>query len=81
MQIKYIETCVTGCCRLTHRLSECKHLLFYAALVVLEDRICLQNSLGVGWGAGAFYLEVYVCMLCNNNHLERLRGMRVKFQF
>ena len=41
-------TYVTGCQRLTPRSTECKHLLKDSAFNSLQDRICLQNSLGGG---------------------------------
>ena len=37
-------TYVTYHCRLTPWLIECKYLLFDAALIVLQGRICLHNS-------------------------------------
>ena len=37
---------VTGSYRLTPRSTECKHLLKDSAFNSLQDRICLQNSLG-----------------------------------
>ena len=43
-------TYVTGSYRLTPRSTECKHLLKDSAFNSLQDRICLQNSLG-GWGS------------------------------
>ena len=46
-------TYVTGSYRLTPRSTECKHLLKDAAFHSLQDRICLQNSLG-GGGANSF---------------------------
>ena len=39
-------TYVTGSYRLTPRSTECKHLLKDLAFNSLQDRICLQNSLG-----------------------------------
>ena len=39
---------VTGSYRLTPRSTECKHLLKDSAFNSLQDRICLQNSLGGG---------------------------------
>ena len=41
-------TYVTGSYRLTPRSTECKHLLKDSAFNSLQDRICLQNSLGGG---------------------------------
>ena len=45
-------TYVTGSYRLTPRRTECKHLLKDLAFNSLQDRICLQNSLGGGGGGG-----------------------------
>ena len=39
-------TYVTGSYRLTFQRTECKHLLKDLAFNSLQDRICLQNSLG-----------------------------------
>ena len=41
---------VTGSYRLTPRSTECKHLLKDSAFNSLQERICLQNSLGGGGG-------------------------------
>ena len=41
-------TYVTGSYGLTPRSTECKHLLKDSAFNSLQDRICLQNSLGGG---------------------------------
>ena len=43
-----LVTYVTGSNRLTPRSTECKHLLKDSAFNSLQDRICLQNSLGGG---------------------------------
>ena len=41
-------TYVTGSYRLTPQRTECKHVLKDSAFSSLQDRICLQNSLGGG---------------------------------
>ena len=44
---------VTGSYRLTPQRTECKHCLEDSAFNFLQDRLCLQNSLGGGGGGEA----------------------------
>ena len=44
---------VTGSFRLMPQRTECKHFLKDSTFNSLQDRICLQNSLGGGGGGGA----------------------------
>ena len=44
-------TYVTGSYSITPQSTECKHLLKDSAFDYLQDRICLQNSLGGGGGS------------------------------
>ena len=61
-------TYVTGSYRLTPRSTECKHLLKDSAFNSLQDRICLQNSLG---GGGKPILS----------HPSNKRGLQLFFDF
>ena len=62
-------TYVTGSYRLTPKRTECKYFLKDSVFNFLQDRICLQNSLG---GANLFsatrliYVSAYINILNNN---------------
>ena len=45
---------ITGSYRLTPQRTECKHFVKDSAFNFLQDRTCLQNSLGGGGGANPF---------------------------
>ena len=45
------------CNRLSHSYAQTykvQNLLFYAEKTALQDRVCLQNSLGGGGGGGGY---------------------------
>ena len=58
-------TYVTFCYRLKPWLTECKHILFDAAWIVLQGKICLHNS---QWGGVEQDLtQLVVIILCDDS--------------